>query len=493
MAPRLEAKTRIGFPVLLAVAVAVGAWGIDPAAAQQATYNPPYPRMASRPHGTLTGSSAVDADSRHIAKHHVAILATHRTWQSGGFDMATLPAHIKSYNPSIKLFKYVNANQFDGSGGGSSNDNWIREKLTSERGGNGNGDWWKRTTSGSQIEGFSKGKYQTNVTMQTSPDRDGLRWPQWFVRYWNAAPTETGSWVAPAGYSKGRGLKEGAWDGVYQDDQYISTTYFAPKNADLNSDGVNDPPDNPTTRNWVAEGHIEVVREWRKLQPSRLVIGQYGALASASEPDPTLLQGVHDGGLIQDITKKDGQGGGYSVMMKAYRRGLSLAGGPKIVIFHNKIDDLLADNPDMSVLQANRYGLTAALMDNGYYAVMAPGETHPEYDEFFGGSEHSASKLGYLGYPIDGPQQNAWSQGVFRREFDNGLVLVNPKGNGTRTVTVGSGWRRINGSQDPNHNSGQAAPTVTLAEQDGIILIRDGANASPRATQPQPPQLNPPT
>jgi two-component system sensor histidine kinase UhpB len=35
-------------------------------------------------------------------------------------------------------------------------------------------------------------------------------------------------------------------------------------------------------------------------------------------------------------------------------------------------------------------------MDNGYYAVMAPGQLHPEYDEFFGGKVHSASKLGNL-------------------------------------------------------------------------------------------------
>jgi hypothetical protein len=133
---------------------------------------------------------------------------------------------------------------------------------------------------------------------------------------------------------------------------------------------------------------------------------------------------------------------------------------------------LMDDNPDMGVYQANRYGLTSTLMDNGYYAVMAPGTTRPEYDEFFGGKVHSASKLGYLGYPKNPPQTSPWSQGVYRREFEKGLVLVNPKGNGTRTVSVGSGWRRIDGSQDPQHNNGQSASSVTLKEQDGIILLR---------------------
>jgi hypothetical protein len=349
----------------------------------------------------------------------------------------------------------------------------VREKLYDERGGGGRGDWWKRTTSGNHIAGSGGGRYQINVTLQTTPDNSGLRWPQWFVRYWNAAPGDSGNWVAPSGYPKGRGLKEGAWDGVYLDNQYISTSPFAPSNADLNNDGDNDAPKDSRTRSWVIEGHKAVVNEWRKLQPSRFVIGQYAELTAAYEPDPSGFQDVHDGGLIQDITRKDAQGrDGWGVMMKSYRRGLSLARGAKIVIFHNKLKDLQDDNSGMSVYQANRYGLTSALMDNGYYAVMAPGQIRPEFDEFFGGKDHSPSRLGYLGYPKDGPQTQPWSQGVYRRQFDKGLVLVNPNGNGTRTVNVGSGWRRIDGSQDRNHNNGQIASSVTLKEQDGIILLR---------------------
>jgi hypothetical protein len=75
---------------------------------------------------------------------------------------------------------------------------------------------------------------------------------------------------------------------------------------------------------------------------------------------------------------------------------------------------------------------------------------------------------------------------VYRREFDNGVVLVNPKGNGTRTVDVGAGWRRLLGTQDPVHNNGQSVTSVTLNEQDGIILV--GENVKSR---PEPPELYP--
>jgi hypothetical protein len=440
---------------------------IPAAPAQSADFNPAYPRIAARPHGTLVKKGAIDADSRHIAKHHVAILATHRTWRLDGFDMATLPAHIKSYNSQIKLIKYMNANQLDPGA-----QDWITKKLYAESGGGGRGDWWKRTTSGNHITGFGKNKYQINVSLQTKPDKAGLQWPQWFARYWNAAPKDSGSWVAPAGYNKGRGLREGDWDGVFQDGQYIQTSVYAPANADYDEDSLNDPRTNLRTRNWVVEGQTAVVNEWRKLQPSRFVIGQYGNLTAEAEPDPMPFKGVHDGGMIQDITKYDGQKGGWPKMMRSYRRGMTLAGDPKIVIFHNKIKDLLDKNSDMNVLQANRYGLTSALMDNGYYAVFAPAQLHPEYDEFYGGKVHSAAKLGYLGYPKNPPQTKPWSNGVYRREFDKGLVLVNPKGNGTRTVSVGSNWKRIDGGQDRTVNNGQNVSSVTLKEQDGIILLR---------------------
>ena len=225
----------------------------------------------------------MDADARHIAKHHVALIpSTHRTWKGGGFDLATLPAHIKSYNPQVKLFQYMNANQLCYRRQQCPGLDSSRSSIP-RRGGGGRGDWWKRTTSGNHISGFGAGKYQINVTLQTTPDKSGLQWPQWFVRYWNAAPGDAGSWVAPAGYPKGRGLREGDWDGVFLDDQYLSTGVFAPSNADLNNDRLNDPPKDLRTVQWVAAGHAAVVSEWRKVQPSRLVLGNIGGLAGGSE------------------------------------------------------------------------------------------------------------------------------------------------------------------------------------------------------------------
>ena len=60
---------------------------------------------------------------------------------------------------------------------------------------------------------------------------------------------------------------------------------------------------------------------------------------------------------------------------------------------------------------------------------------------------------------------------VFQREFENGMVLANATA-GAKTISIGAGFRRINGTQDPI-NDGKAVSNITLPPFDGIILVRD--------------------
>ena len=60
---------------------------------------------------------------------------------------------------------------------------------------------------------------------------------------------------------------------------------------------------------------------------------------------------------------------------------------------------------------------------------------------------------------------------VFAREFQNGMVLANAT-ESSRTIAVGSNFRRIKGTQDPAVNNGAAVTSVTLAPRDGILLVR---------------------
>jgi hypothetical protein len=135
--------------------------------------------------------------------------------------------------------------------------------------------------------------------------------------------------------------------------------------------------------------------------------------------------------------------------------------------------------------QGARYGITAALMNNGYYFADV-GEYDEETTEnrlWFDEYDNAGAGVGYLGQPVGGtagaPQTGAWSNGVWMREFANGVVLWNPKGNGAKTVNVSglvspsgrAGLKHIAGTQDPAVNNGLAATAVTLNDRDGVILL----------------------
>ncbi len=84
----------------------------------------------------------------------------------------------------------------------------------------------------------------------------------------------------------------------------------------------------------------------------------------------------------------------------------------------------------------------------------------------------SGPALGYLGYPTTQPPPAAGQNGVWRRDFDHGIALVNPKGNGAQTVSLGGTFVHLTGSQNPSLNNGSAVTSVTLQDRDGLILLR---------------------
>ena len=143
--------------------------------------------------------------------------------------------------------------------------------------------------------------------------------------------------------------------------------------------------------------------------------------------------------------------------MKAYRRTMANLAAPKLAIF--------AQSGSITNYQAFRYGFTSCLMDDGYFTYTNSASEYrgvPWFDEF------NAN----LGAAVSPPSTSAWQQGVFRRDFQNGIALVNPKGNGQKTVTLDGEYVLIRGTQAPTVNTGARVRQVTLRDRDGLILMR---------------------
>ena len=147
---------------------------------------------------------------------------------------------------------------------------------------------------------------------------------------------------------------------------------------------------------------------------------------------------------------------GWGAMMTRYRAHLKNTTAP-----HAAFLQAYGATTDYKTM---RYGLASALMDNGYFVYLPPsGTLQPSwYDDY----------EAPIGDPVDGPQTAPKQNGIYLRRYTNGVVLVNPSKTATASIYVGTGYRRLSGTQDPGVNNGQAQSTVTLGPRQGLIMIK---------------------
>jgi hypothetical protein len=185
------------------------------------------------------------------------------------------------------------------------------------------------------------------------------------------------------------------------------------------------------------------------------------------EADPfTQYKGVIPGAFMEHAMGKDWSAetwAGWSDVMAWYRQLKANLAAPKAILFD-------AYMPSKTDYQYLRYAFASCLMDDGYFSASTNYNEILWFDEF---DLAGTSDTKWLGKAVDAPQTAAWQNGVYKRTFEHGMVLVNPKGNGQKTVTIPAGYSRFQGSQAPSVNNGQPATSVTLADRDGLFLVKD--------------------
>jgi hypothetical protein len=177
--------------------------------------------------------------------------------------------------------------------------------------------------------------------------------------------------------------------------------------------------------------------------------------AVLTEYDQLLPGGIMEAILGEPYSAENQRG--WDGMMAHYRKTMAALAPPKLGIFHQ------FGSP--SEYQAMRYGLGSTLLDDGYYAFT-------DRDDGYSGVEWFDELDVKLGRATSAPPQAAWQEGVWRRDFEYGIALVNPKGNGPVEVTLERDFRKIEGRQDRSVNNGDRVTKVKLRDRDAIILLR---------------------
>ncbi len=402
------------------------------------TFNPSYPRLCAY---AIGAPQTYDANFRAIAaKLHVVIVANWQGYSGDLPNMAAVFQDIKTRSTiGTKLFSYVNDNETE---------TWMEHTLLTEIAAQ---KWYlyPSGTSGTPVPSAYAGATEANNTLFPKPDSNGKIWSEWYTDFRYGAFVAGDSLDAPNPYG----------DGFFMDN-----VFWAPRvDGDWNLDGVSDSMTDPTVQGWYRAGYQHYVNYVRSIWPNSV---QLGNVADWGEPAATL--GVYDqmlnGGVLEGMfgeTWSVETYAGFAGMMAAYKKTMAALAPPKL--------GLLGDDQAPTDYQGMRYGLASTLMDDGYYYHATGSSYAPPplwYDEYNFN----------LGHPLSttqgAPQDAAWAQGVWRRDFDNGIVLVNPKGNGAQTVQLGGTFKKLSGTQDPTVNDGSTVTQVTLADRDGILLSR---------------------
>jgi len=401
---------------------------VNAASEEEIKVNHGFPRLM----GINIGNKAYDDPlyRKELSKVDVLIISFYPGWgtyKGVNAEQRTVAA-IKQLNPTMLVGQYTMLGEAPASDNEQSASTDIGRKIDEN-------NWWLRNAEGERVQWTNLyNKWDVNITEFMSPDGDGLYYPQWLARRDYNIYFENNS----------------EFD-IWYFDNALSRSPV--KLADWNQDRRNDLNTHPDVARAYRMGNIAEWEEAKKLNPNLLLLGNSDDISSVEYQNQ--LHGV----LMEAVIGKSWSmvnWYGWDGIMKRYRTNMKYTLGPHLVGFN-----IWGESTDY---QGMRYGLASCLLDNGYFSYTDNSEGYssvPWFDEFDVD----------LGLPVDPPAERVWNNGVYRRLFERGMVLVNP-GEYPKTVRIEPGYKKIKGGQDPVTNNGGVVTTLTLKGKDGVILLK---------------------
>lgn len=351
-----------------------------------------------------------------------------KEWKHGRGAMHDVLADLKRRNPQLVIGQYTNLNETKAAANPDKVNLDLAEKLDRE-------NWWLRNARGELRQWTDR--YQTfdiNLTAWMPADDHGERYSEWYAdrnfRMFFQNNPEFSFW-------------------------YLDNTLSRPavRQADWNDDGRDDDSRDPVIARAHRLGHVRYWNRIRVLQPATALVGNADDLSSAEFADQ--LNGAFLEALIGKAWSTETRLG-WREMMDRYHATMKSVRPPRLVGF-----GVLGSSDDYRKL---RFGLGSCLLDDGYFSYGV--DETPAYSSVAWFDEFDVD----LGQPLEAPAIEPWQNGVFRRVFERGLVLVNPA-TGPARVVLEAGYQRIAGRQDPLTNNGRPVTELFLPGKDAILLV----------------------
>lgn len=334
---------------------------------------------------------------------------------------------VKQFNPNTRIAQYLNFVDLQPTASASDEIYPLVQEVDARH-------WWLTDSTGA-LASWNGGKTAgIDMTTWTDLNPGGERWPQFKARFDAARYFENAPQV---------------------DYAFAANVLTRPRvAADWMRSGSDQAPSDPAVQGAMRAGYAAYWTALRTAAPNvKIMAASDGDLSSPE------YKGNADAAFLDGMIGRPWSietWAGWDVMLHRYRSALANVKAGQSSIF-------VAYGATPTDYAAMRYGLASALLDAGHFMFRPiDGSQVPAlYDEF----------LAPLGKAIDAPPVSAASNGVWLRRYENGLVLVNPQ-TVAASIDVGSGYKRLSGTQDPGVNNGQAQQNVTLGARQGLLMLK---------------------
>lgn len=436
-----------------------------------------FPKIAAYLTSSPHDYQLLEAD---IGKLDVCILSHYPSWESvKNKTVAANLAAIKAVNANILLLHYSLVAEIHDTAG---DHQAIRDKLEAEDGppcpaGANTPDWWLRNSAGNKLPAFS-GTSQTNFSTYTCADAGGQRFPQWLA---------DDDWD--------RAMKmDSNWDGFFID--VVRPEPFHDP-GDWNGNGSNDANSGTVASEAFRNGTV-AFKDALKTNISGAFVGANGtSWGNDNDPpnDAPEYFGQFDGSLTEYVFGKSWswEGSYWNNSFTLVTNAFGTWNKARDIFIKNTSQITRSDPlnifevqsylpPDISVANAYKYFryafATCLCISDAFFDFVDKANSRqavPFFDEY---DLDGSSTTAWLGSAVDAKRATPQESGVYWREFDNGIAVINPRQNGSQTVTIPAAgaskkWQRINGTQDSTINDGtDQAVSLTISEADGLILRR---------------------
>lgn len=350
-----------------------------------------------------------------LARLDVVVLGFYRGWNPRGYAGSSAAAMrkvvqaLKARNPNLLVGQYTVLNEANDDARDAATAD-LREKLHKE-------GWWLRDARGRRVQWTARyANWDINFTPWAKPDAQGRRWPEWLAERNHAAYF--------------RDVPE--FDLVFLDNVLNPLRV----KGDWDGDGADDDPKDAKVLAAHFAGHVAHWRRLRELMPGKLLLGNVDH--DLANPE---WRGALEGAFLEGLMGERWSietWGGWEAMMKRYRAVLANTRAPHLVGFN-----VHGDPKDERFF---RYAYASCLMGDGYFSFTDKSKGYssvPWFEDY--GIE--------LGRALSPPPDAPWREGVWRRDFERGVALVNPT-RSARSLELEPGRR------------------VRLGAKDGIVLAR---------------------